>query len=404
MPVPLLDVNAQNHPLAPQLREAFDRVLLSGQFIMGPDVNAFEKECAAMIGVKHAISCSSGTDALVMALMALGIGHGDEVILPSFTFFATAGSVARTGATPVFVDVCPICFNIDAEKAAAKITSRTKAIMPVHLFGQSADMNAIQSLAAKHQLWVIEDCAQAIGSRHKGLSCGTMGHFGAYSFFPSKNLGGFGDGGLLVTNDDGLAEKAIMMRNHGMQPKYYHSVVGGNFRMDTLQAALLRVKLGHYDDYSNGRRRNASYYTEKLSQLPGVVTADPAHCQCAARQNEWLTATQAQLVLPVPYGHNEHIWNQYTLRVIGEGRRDALKKHLLDHGIGCEVYYPLTMDQQQCFLHLPEFSRNDCDIAHRMANEVLSIPIYAELTQQQLDEVVGVITSWIHSNPESKVG
>lgn len=388
MPVPLLDVNAQNHPLSGKLREAFDRVLASGQFIMGPDVLAFEQECSAMLGVKHSISCSSGTDALVMALMALGLGPGDEVILPTFTFFATAGSVARVGATPVFVDVCPICFNIDAQKAAAKITPRTKAIMPVHLFGQSADMDAIVALAEKHQLAIIEDSAQAIGSVYKGKTCGTIGHYGAYSFFPSKNLGGFGDGGLLVTNDDILAEKARMMRNHGMQPKYFHSVVGGNFRMDTLQAALLRVKLAEYDTYTAGRQYNAAYYAEKLSQLPGVVIADPAHCQCAIRQNEWLAETAAKIVLPLSYAHNHHIWNQYTLRVIGEGQRDALKNHLAAQGIGCEVYYPLTMDQQECFASLPESSRSDCEIAHRLATEVLSIPIYAELTQEQRDEFV----------------
>jgi dTDP-4-amino-4,6-dideoxygalactose transaminase len=395
MPVPLLDVNAQNHPLAEQLREAFDRVLASGQFIMGPDVLAFEQECSSMLGVKHSIACSSGTDALVMALMALGLGPGDEVILPTFTFFATAGSVARTGATPVFVDVCPICFNIDAEKAAAKITPRTKAIMPVHLFGQSANMDAIEALAEKHKLWIIEDCAQAIGARHKGKACGAIGHYGAYSFFPSKNLGGFGDGGLLVTNDDTLAEKARMMRNHGMQPKYFHSVVGGNFRMDTLQAALLRVKLPPYASYTAGRQRNAAYYMEKLSQVPGVVVADPAHCQCAARQSEWLAETGAKLVLPVPYAHNEHIWNQYTLRVIGEGRRDALKAHLHQNGIGCEVYYPLTMDQQECFASLPASSRSNCEIAHRLASEVLSIPIYAELTHLQMDEVLAAIAEFM---------
>jgi dTDP-4-amino-4,6-dideoxygalactose transaminase len=395
MPVPLLDVNAQNHPLSEKLRAAFDRVLASGQFIMGPDVLAFEQECASMLGVKHAISCSSGTDALVMALMALGIGPGDEVILPTFTFFATAGSVARTGATPVFADVCPICFNLDAEKAAAKITPRTKAIMPVHLFGQSADMQPLLALAEKHYLFVIEDCAQAIGSRYHGKACGAMGHYGAYSFFPSKNLGGFGDGGLLVSNDDTLAEKARMMRNHGMSPKYFHSVVGGNFRMDTLQAAMLRVKLEHYDDYTVGRQRNARDYTEKLSAIPGIVVADPAHCQCAQRQQQWIDDQQAKIVLPIGYAHNEHIWNQYTLRVIGAGQRDALKNHLQSRGIGCEVYYPLTMDQQECFAHLSDFSRSNCHISHQLASEVLSIPIYAELTQDQRNEVIAAIRDFV---------
>lgn len=348
-----------------------------------------------MLGVKHAISCSSGTDALVMALMALGIGPGDEVILPTFTFFATAGSVARTGATPVFADVCPICFNLDAEKAAAKITPRTKAIMPVHLFGQSADMQPLLALAEKHHLFVIEDCAQAIGSRYHGKACGAMGHYGAYSFFPSKNLGGFGDGGLLVSNDDTLAEKARMMRNHGMSPKYFHSVVGGNFRMDTLQAAMLRVKLEHYDDYTVGRQRNAHDYTEKLSVIPGIVVADPAHCQCAQRQQQWINEQQAKIVLPVGYAHNEHIWNQYTLRVIGAGQRDALKNHLQSRGIGCEVYYPLTMDQQECFAHLSDFSRSNCEISHQLASEVLSIPIYAELTQDQRNEVIAAIRDFV---------
>jgi dTDP-4-amino-4,6-dideoxygalactose transaminase len=265
----------------------------------------------------------------------------------------------------------------------------------VHLFGQSADMTAIMALAQQHHLWVIEDCAQAIGARYQGKPCGTIGHYGAYSFFPSKNLGGFGDGGLLVTNDDSLAEKARMMRNHGMQPKYFHSVVGGNFRMDTLQAAMLRVKLAPYDSYTAGRQANALYYTKKLSALPGVVVADPSHCQCATRQQQWIDEKKAKIILPIAYGHNEHIWNQYTLRVIGTGQRDALKQHLLDRGIGCEVYYPLTMDQQQCFAHLPEASRSNCDIAHQLAQEVLSIPIYAELTAQQKDEVIAAIAAFL---------
>lgn len=398
MNVPLLDVNAQNLPLTEDLTAAFSRVLAAGQFIMGPDVLAFEQECASMLGVKHAIACSSGTDALVMALMALGIGHGDEVIVPTFTFFASAGSVARLGATPVFVDVCPICFNIDTQKLVEKITARTKAIMPVHLFGQSADMDAIIAIAEKHQLHVIEDCAQAIGARYKDRACGTIGDYGAYSFFPSKNLGGFGDGGLLVCNDGELAEKARMMRNHGMQPKYYHSVVGGNFRMDTLQAALLRVKLAQYDHYTEGRQRNAAYYTEKLSQLPGVVVADPAHCQCVERQSAEISENGTRLILPVPYAHNDHIWNQYTLRVIGAGQRYALKNHLQGLGIGCEVYYPLTMDQQECFATLPDLCRSDCSTAHRLANEVLSIPIYAELTTAQLDSVVAAIQEFLTTN------
>lgn len=395
MKVPLLDVNAQNLPLESELTAAFTGVLRSGQFIMGPECDALEREIAAMVDCKHGIGCSSGTDAILLALMALGIGPGDEVLVPTFTFFATAGCVARAGATPVFVDACPVCFNVDTKKAAAKVTPKTKAIIPVHLFGQSADMDAVMALAKEHNLFVIEDGAQAIGAKYKGRPVGSIGHFGTYSFFPSKNLGGFGDGGFLVANDDALAEHARILRTHGSKPKYYHKFVGGNFRLDPLQAALLRVKLRRYDDYTKKRQANAAYYTEKLMGLPGVVVADPAHCKCASSQDAWITAEKAKLVLPVPYAHNEHIWNQYTLRVIGDGKRDALKKHLADNQIGNEVYYPVTMDQQECFQYTSDFCRSDCDTAHRLAGEALSIPIYPELTVEQKDAVIAQIAAWL---------
>jgi dTDP-4-amino-4,6-dideoxygalactose transaminase len=388
MKVPLLDVNAQNLPLEAELTAAFTRVLHAGQFIMGPEVEALERECAAMVQAKHGLGCSSGTDAILLALMALNIGPGDEVLVPTFTFFATAGCVARAGATPVFVDACPVCFNIDTKKAAAKVTPRTKAIIPVHLFGQSADMDAVMTLAKAHNLFVIEDGAQAIGATYKGKPVGTIGHFGTYSFFPSKNLGGFGDGGLLVANDDGLADHARILRTHGSKPKYYHKYVGGNFRLDPLQAALLRVKLRRYDDYTKKRQANAAYYTEKLGVFPGVALADSAHCKCASGQDAWLATNKAKLVLPATYPHNGHIWNQYTLRVIGDGKRDALKKHLTENNIGTEVYYPVTMDQQECFQYT-------CDVAHRLASEVLSIPIYPELSREQQDAVIAQISSWI---------
>ena len=397
MKVPLLDVNAQNLPLEAELTAAFTKVLRSGQFIMGPEVEAFEKECAAMVEATHGIGCSSGTDAILLALMALGIGPGDEVIVPTFTFFATAGCVSRVGAVPVFVDSCPICFNIDTRKAAAKITPRTKAIMPVHLFGQSADMDAVMELARAHNLYVIEDGAQAIGAKYKGKPVGSIGHFGTYSFFPSKNLGGFGDGGLLVTSDDALAERARLLRTHGSKPKYYHKMVGGNFRLDPLQAALLRVKLQYYRGYTGQRQANASRYTGLLAALPGVVVADPDFCQCASSQDAALAAAGARLVLPVPYPHNEHIWNQYTLRVIGDGRRDALKEHLTAAGIGCEIYYPVTMDQQECFAYTSDFCRSGCETAHRLAGEVISIPIFPELTEAQQDAVIGQIAAWLHA-------
>jgi dTDP-4-amino-4,6-dideoxygalactose transaminase len=394
MPVPLLDVNAQNLPLAAELQATFDRVLRSGRFILGGEVEAFEAECAALVGTNHALAVSSGTDALIVALMALGIGPGDEVLVPTFTFFATAGSVHRVGATPVFVDACPVCFNLDTTKAAAKITARTKAIIPVHLFGQAADMDAVMDLARANHLHVIEDAAQALGARTRGHGCGTIGKFGCFSFFPSKNLGGFGDGGLVTTNDPVLAARAGQLRNHGMHPKYCHPRVGGNFRMDALQCALLRVKLRHHATYNAGRRANAAEYTARLSALTGVVRANPAHCQCDAAQQSAFADRDVRLVLPIAYLHNEHIWNQYTVRVPGAGRRDALRDHLAAAGIGCEIYYPLTMDQQECFASLPEHARADCAVARRLAAEVLSIPVYPELTDDQKDEVVAAIAAF----------
>jgi dTDP-4-amino-4,6-dideoxygalactose transaminase len=394
MPVPLLDVNAQNLPLESELQAAFTQVLHHGRFIMGPEMETFEKEIAQMVGVKHALSLSSGTDALLLALMALDIKAGDEVLCPAFTFFATAGAVSRLGAVPVFTDVCPICFNMDVNDARKKITARTKVIIPVHLFGQCADMDPILALAKEHGLKVIEDAAQSIGARYKGQSSGTLGDFGTYSFFPSKNLGGFGDSGMLVTNDDALAEYARVLRVHGGKPKYYHHYVGGNFRMDTLQCALLSVKVKRYAQYTADRQRNATHYIEALSKLPGVVQADPAHCKCVNTQDTWLTAQNAKIVLPVSYAHNEHIWNQFTLRVLG-GQRDALRDHLVTKKIGCDIYYPVTLDQQQCFANLPAASLSGCEVSHRVASEVLSIPIYGELTETQRNEVIAAIAEWL---------
>lgn len=397
MPVPLLDVNAQNLPLEQELQAAFQQVLRHGRFIMGPEMEAFEREVAAMVGVKHALAVSSGTDALLLALMALNIKPGDEVLCPAFTFFATAGAVSRLGAVPVFCDICPVCFNLDVEDARAKITQRTKAIIPVHLFGQCADMDGILKLAAEHGLKVIEDAAQSLGATYRGRQAGSMADFGTYSFFPSKNLGGFGDGGMLVTQDDELAEFARVLRVHGSKPKYHHHFVGGNFRMDTLQCALLQIKLRHYADYTRRRQRNAAHYTEALSALPGVLQADPAHCRCVESQQAWLAKTEARLVLPVAYAHQEHIWNQYTLRVMGEGRREALRAHLSAAGIGCEVYYPITLDQQGCFAALPPSSRAGCAISHQMAGEVISIPIYGELTEAQRLEVIAALRAFLEA-------
>lgn len=393
MKVPLLDVNAQNLPLESELTAAFSRVLHSGRFIMGPEVDSFEREIASFVGAKHGIGVTSGTDAILLALMALGIGPGDEVLCPTFTFFATAGCISRAGATPVFVDACPVSFNLDVADAARKVTSRTKAIIPVHLFGQAADMDEILALANEHGLRVIEDGAQAIGSKYKSRPCGSMGEFGTFSFFPSKNLGGFGDGGMLVCQDDDLADQARILRMHGSRPKYFHKLVGGNFRMDPLQAALLSVKFQRYAEYTAARQSNAQYYQDELGKLPGVLCGDSSHA-CGSHSSE--VADGTAIVLPVRYEHNEHIWNQFTLRVIGEGRRDALRTHLGEREIGCEIYYPLTMDQQECFADLPEASRSGNEVSHALAAESLSIPIYPELTREMQDTVVAAIAEFLN--------
>lgn len=359
MAVPLLDLNRQNAALHPALTAAFERVLRSGHFILGAEVEAFEREAAAFLGAKHAISISSGTDAILVALMALELPPGAEVICPSFTFFATAGCIARAGLTPVFADVHADSFNLDAADVARRISSRTKAIIPVHLFGQSADMEPLLAVAKQHRLAVIEDAAQALGARHRGRAAGTFGEFGTYSFFPSKNLGGFGDGGLVTTNRDDLAEKVRLLRTHGAKPKYYHQVIGGNFRLDALQCALLRVKLPQLTAYCAARQRNATFYSGNLSGLRGIS-------------------------LPASAPHNDHIWNQYTLRVSGAGRRDALRAHLTKHGIGHEIYYPLPLHQQECFADLPAVT---LPVSEQLAAEVLSIPVFPELTPTELADV-----------------
>ncbi|MBL9129174.1 MAG: DegT/DnrJ/EryC1/StrS family aminotransferase [Verrucomicrobiales bacterium] len=386
MAVPLLDLKPQNLPLEPELTAAFLRVLRSGHYIMGPELERFEADMARLLGVRHALGVSSGTDAILLALMALGIGPGDEVIVPSFTFFATGGCVSRVGARPVFADACPVCFNLEVSDAARRITPRTKAIMPVHLYGQAADLDAIGALAARHGLHLIEDGAQALGAKYRGRAVGGFGAFGTFSFFPSKNLGALGDAGLLVTQDDALAEKARLLRLHGAKPKYYHHLVGANFRMDALQAAFLSVKAARYDDYTEARRRNAADYTAQLSGLPGVVVADPARCGCVESRGGGQEA-DIRMVLPVAYPHNEHIWNQYTVRVLGEGRRDALRNHLQARGIGTEIYYPVPLHAQPCFSPAVGAAQ-ELPVCERLAREVLSLPIYPELTAAQRSEVV----------------
>lgn len=392
-PVPLIDVGIQNEPLQAELLEAARSVLESGQFILGSELNKFEEEMAASIGVKHAIGVSSGTDALLLALYALGIGSGDEVICPGFTFFATAGAIARTGAIPIFADVCPVCFNLDLASVESKLTEKTRAIMPVHLFGQSAEMDELLAFAKKNDLRVIEDGAQALGAKYRGRSCGSMGDFGAFSFFPTKNLGGYGDAGLLVTDSDDLAAIAKRQRVHGMEVRYYHKDVGGNFRMDAMQAALLRVKAPHQDTYNGARREHADYYQDQLGALDGVLKANADDCCCYPRQQKALVDAQARIVLPVAYDHNEHIWNQYTIRVLGDGERDQLLSHLRKNGIGCDIYYPIPVHQQECFAELDKVS---LPITEQLAREVLSIPVFPELTQDQQNRVIKHIKSFLN--------
>lgn len=402
MPVPLLDLQPQNHPLEPELTEAFRRVLRSNQFILGPELESFETALAARLGVRHALGVSSGTDAILLALMSLGIGPGDEVIVPAFTFFATAGCVSRVGAVPVFADVCPVCFNLDPASVAARLTPRTRAIIPVHLFGQSAEMESLLALARNHGLRVIEDAAQALGAAYRGRPVGGLGDFGTFSFFPSKNLGALGDAGLLVTQEDALAEKARLLRVHGAKPKYYHHLIGANFRMDPLQAAFLAVKLPHYDAYNLGRARNAADYCARLTRHAGarVASLDASTCGGGAGTSETpgaaggLAGPAADLVLPVAYPHNTHLWNQFTLRVRGAGRRDALRAHLQSRGVGTEIYYPVPLHRQPCF-QSADSPAPTLPVSEQLAAEVLSLPIYPELTEAQRAEVAGAILEFL---------
>jgi dTDP-4-amino-4,6-dideoxygalactose transaminase len=367
MAVPLLDLKAQNDALAPELQAAFERVLRSGHFILGPEVEAFEAALARFTGSRHALGISSGTDAILVALMALGIGPGDEVLCPSFTFFATAGCIARVGATPVFVDSNLEDFNLDPADAERRITPRTRAIMPVHLFGQSADLDAVQALAARHRLRVIEDAAQSMGATYRGRQVGTIGELGAISFFPTKNLGALGDAGALLVQDPALYERARVLRMHGMDPKYYHRLIGGNFRLDALQAAFLSVKLPHFDSYTARRTANVARYLRAFAPLDGK-----------------------KLVLPRVAPGRGPIWNQFTLRVPGAGERDALRARLTALGIGSEIYYPLPLHEQACFAHLG-YLPDDLPVAHRLAGEVISLPVYPELPGEHLDEVIQAV-------------
>lgn len=388
MTVPLLDLKAQYHALKADLDAAVLDVIERQHFILGPDVERLERMTEEYLGVRHALGVSSGTDALLLALMALGIGPGDEVIVPTFSFFATAGVVSRLHARPVFVDIDPKTWNIDPEGVAAAITERTKAIVPVHLFGQSADMDALMAVAAGRDIPVIEDAAQAIGTQyHDGRRVGGIGFAGCFSFFPSKNLGGFGDGGLLTTNDSDYYQRVRIMRMHGEKTRYHHIVVGGNFRLDALQAAVLAVKLPHLPAWSAARRKNAELYNQLFIEA-GLSTGTGV--QDYRNGDRVLTPAAVH----GDSGHaDHHIFNQYVIR---SKQRDDLKSWLESKGVGTAVYYPIPFHQQECFSDLG-YSIGDFPNAERAANEVLALPIYPELANKQIEYVVQSIADFFQT-------
>jgi dTDP-4-amino-4,6-dideoxygalactose transaminase len=368
--VPLLDLGRQHTPLKDQIAAALSRIWDTGAFILGPDVKQLEANVAEYCGVRHAIGCASGSDALLLALMALGIGPGDEVILPSFTFFATASAVARLGARPVFADIDPRSFNLAPSEVERLVRPATKAILPVHLFGQCADMDAIGQIAQAAGIPVVEDCAQAIGAEFAGRRAGSMGRIGCFSFYPTKNLGGAGDGGVMTTNDDALAHKLRMLRVHGMEPRYYHKVVGINSRLDSFQAAVLNVKFAHLDRWSDSRAANAKRYGE-LFAAAGLDRV---------------------LGLPQQVTPGRHVWNQYVIRVPG-GLRDPLRAFLAESKIGTEIYYPLGLHVQECFRHLG-YSAGDLPETERATKEVIALPIFPELTAEEQQFVVERIAAF----------
>lgn len=369
MKVPLLDLQAQYSAIKPEIDAAVAEVFASQQFILGRKVEDCERAIAAYSQCAFGIGMSSGSDALLACLMAEDIGPGNEVITTPYTFFATAGAIARVGAVPVFVDIDPATYNIDATQIASKITEKTRAIIPVHLYGQMADMDAIMAIANAHALLVIEDAAQAIGAEDKGRRAGSIGHYGCFSFFPSKNLGAAGDGGMVVTNDGSRAGNLRVLRNHGADPKYIHKLIGGNFRLDAVQAAVVSVKLPHLDSWTKGRQRNAQRYGERFR------------------------AAGMDLGLPV-ISASRHIFNQYVIRV---RERDRLREFLSGKGIGTEVYYPVPLHLQECFRYL-KYAPGDFPHSERAAKETLALPVYPELSGAQASYVVESIAEFYRSH------
>ena len=357
--IPILDLKPQYESLKDEIKEAIDRVLESGRFIMGEDVKLFEREVAEYLGVKHAIAVNSGTDALVIGLKALGIGEEDEVITTPFSFFATAESISNVGAKPVFADIEADSFNIDPGVIKSKITPQTKAILPVHLYGQPAAMNQIMEIAQNHGLKVIEDCAQSFGARYNGKHTGTIGDVGAYSFFPSKNLGAYGDGGLIVTNNEQVAETARMLRVHGAKKKYHNEVLGYNSRLDSIQAAILRVKLKHIDNWNQARWQVAKTYNELLVDVPDVIT---------------------------PQLLEGHVFHQYTIRITN-GKRDAVKEYLTAEGISTMIYYPVPQDRLP--VYQGQYERNT--VSDLLATQVLSLPIWPEIEIKTIEKITEIL-------------
>lgn len=366
MQVPLLDLKEQNSALRPEIEAALARVLDTNGFILGGEVAELECELAGYCGTKYAIGCASGSDAILLALMALDVGHGDEVITTPYSFFATVSAITRLGAVPVFVDIDPVTYNLDVSQIEAKITPRTKAIEPVHLYGQCADMAALRAISEKHGIPLVEDAAQAIGAEEDGVRAGAMSEVGCFSFYPSKNLGGMGDGGFLTTNDDAIAKKLLALRVHGSEEKYYHKYVGLNSRLDGFQGAVLRVKLPHLDKWTEQRRANADRYAELFTDA-GLTE---------------------QVGLPMERANAKHIYNQYVIRV--PNRRDELRAFMTEKGIGTDIYYPVPLHMQECFAYLG-YTAGDMPEAEKAALETLALPIYPEMRSEQQEYVVGAI-------------
>ena len=370
MNVPLLDLKAQYAAIKAEVDAAIAEVMESQHFILGPKVEECEKAVAKYSACAHGVGVSSGSDALLACLMAENIGPGDEVITTTYTFFATVGAISRLGATPVLVDIDPQTYNLNVSQVEARVTPRTRAIIPVHLYGQMADMDAVMRIAKRHNLVVIEDAAQAIGAENGGKRAGSIGHYGCFSFFPSKNLGAAGDGGMIVTNDAARAAKLAVLRAHGSKPKYFHKIVGGNFRLDALQAAIVTAKLRHLDEWTAGRQRNAQRY-DRLFVESGLAKAD---------------GSAAPVVLPT-VATDRHIYNQYVIRV---DRRDELQAELKKRGIGTEVYYPVPMHMQECFANLG-YKAGAFPESERAAQSTLALPVYPEVTEEQARHVVNSI-------------